>query len=97
MPRAKLSKAQLAENKKKRDKEYNASRLIDGDGNKQTYSKYLHSKGTKQLKLTLTEDEDNTLRTYADTHGMKAQEVLKRCIQMLKEGDINITDDNVTP
>ena len=87
MPRAKLSEAQLAENKKKRDKEYNASRLIDKDGNKQSYSAYLKSKGTKQLKLTLTEEEYNTLEDYAEQKGKKLQGVLKEYIQTLKDGD----------
>lgn len=82
MPRAKMSEAQKAKNKKMRDAEYNASRLIDGDGNKQTYSAYLKSKGTKQLKLTLTEAEYAALDKYTKQQNKKKpQEVLKEYIQ----------------
>ncbi len=85
MPRAKLSEAQKAKNKKQRDDAYNASRLINSDGNKQTYSEYLHSKGSKQLKLTLTEAEYKALCDYAGNR--KPQAVLKSYIQGLMTGD----------
>lgn len=81
MPRPKLSDEQKKENRKKANEAYNKKRLLDETGEKQTYSEYLEKKGTKQLKLTLTLEQDSAIRKHCAEIKMKPQEYILKLIQ----------------
>ncbi len=77
MPRPKLTDEQKKENRRLANEAYNKKRLLDDSGEKQTYSEYLEKKGTKQLKLTLTVEQDTAIRKYcSENNDIKPQEYI---------------------
>ena len=81
MARQKLPEEERKKRRVESDKKYYESRVQTVDGEKINYSEYLETTGKKQMKLTLTTEEDRRVREYCDSQGIKPQDYIRGLIR----------------
>lgn len=78
----KLTEEQIAQHRVDSDRRYYEKRVKRWeDGSQIDYKEYLEGTGKRQLKLTLTCEEDSVLREYCEEYNLKPQDYIRELIR----------------